>query len=140
MTTRKTSDSALLLVGGVRESPPPAMITSHDTLTDYIRPSPVYDGDTIVGYQVYPGAKAGPFYQLGLKPGDVILEIDGMPMKEQSSAWNILNQLVDGAVLSAVVKRSTGVERVSLDGMFLVRAEESRTQGPAQAMLGPPIH
>jgi hypothetical protein len=136
-TAGRIGDTAMLMVGGSKEAPPPAKVTSHDTLTDYIRPSPVYDGQSVVGYQVYPGANSSAFYQMGLKPGDLILEIDGILLTEQSSAWDILRQLTDGSVLSAVVRRSNGVEQVNLDGTFLVRAEESRSRGPAQAMLAP---
>jgi type II secretory pathway component PulC len=92
-----------------------------------------------VGFQVYPGASGGAFYQLGLKPGDVILNIDGIPLNEQTTAWSILRQIAEGSVMSARIKRSAGAEQLTLDGTIIVRAEETRMLGPARAMQMPPV-
>jgi hypothetical protein len=135
----KVSNVAMLMVGGAVESPPPAKITSREVLTDYIRPSPVYDGVTFVGYQVYPATKSSPFHQMGLLAGDVIVEVNNIPLTSSTTSWDLLRGLADGVVLSVVVKRSTGVQQLTLDGMLLVNAEESQRNGSAQAMLTPPI-
>jgi hypothetical protein len=127
-------NNAMLTVGG-KQLAPPAPITSREELTDYIRPSPVFDGEQIVGYQVYAGAKTGPFYQMGLMQGDVITAIDGSPLEDSSSAWEMLRGLTDGAVLSATIKRNGKILDVTLDGGVVASAEAARTQAPAQAML-----
>jgi len=102
-----------------------AVEASHDSLTDYIRPSPVYDGQSLIGYQVYPGARSAPFTQMGLRPGDVIVKIGDSPLSEPSSAIAMLNQLAEGAVLSVSVKRQDVVESLQLDGSLITRAQES---------------
>ncbi len=135
----KSGNVAILMVGGAVESPPPAKITSREVLTDYVRPSPVYDGENLVGYQVYPGSKSTPFHQMGLQAGDVIVEVNGVPLTDAATSWDLLRGLVDGVVLSVVVKRSTGVQQLTLDGTLLVSAEESQRNGSVQAMLAPPI-
>jgi type II secretion system protein C len=137
-STAKSGDTAMLTVGGVKEAPPPAKVTSREILTDYIRPSPVYDGDTLVGFQVYPGAKTGPFTQMGLQAGDLITEIDGTSLSDPAVAWDIFHQLAEGNALSATVKRKGTVQSVSLDGSLIVSAEEARSQQATQAMLVPP--
>jgi type II secretion system protein C len=134
--TAKLGDLAMLTVGGVKESPPPPKVTSHEVLTDYIRPSPVYDGDTLVGFQVYPGTKTGPFTQMGLQPGDLISEIDGTPLSDPAIAWDIFHQLAEGSAMSATVRRKDATQSVSLDGSLIVNAEEARSV--TQAMLTPP--
>jgi general secretion pathway protein C len=137
-STGKIGDTTMLTVGGVKEAPPPAKVTSREILTDYIRPSPVYDGDTVVGFQVFPGAKSGPFTQMGLQAGDLITEIDGTPLNDPTIAWDIFHQLADGSALSATVKRKGAAQSVSLDGSLILRAEEARSQPATQAMLTPP--
>jgi type II secretion system protein C len=137
-TTGMFGDSTMLLVGGVNEAPSPAKITSREILTDYIRPSPVYDGDTIVGYEVYSGAKTGPFAQMGLQAGDLIIELNGTPLNDPQVAWDMFHQLADGVVLSGTVTRKGAAQAVSLDGSLIVRAEEARLQPVTQAMLSPP--
>jgi type II secretion system protein C len=137
-STGKLGDTAMLTVGGIKEAPPPAKVTSRELLTDYIRPSPVYDGDTLVGFQVYPGAKSGPFTQMGLQPGDLIIEIDGTPLSNPAMAWEIFHQLTEGSALSATVMRKGTAQFVSLDGSLIVSAEDARLQQATQAMLVPP--
>jgi type II secretion system protein C len=139
-SNRKIGDTAMLTVGGVKESPPPAKVTSREILTDYIRPSPVYDGDTLVGFQVYPGVKTGPFAQMGLQAGDLITEMDGTPLNDPAIAWEIFHQLADGSAMSATVKRKDAVQSVSLNGSLIVSAEEAHSQQSTQAMLVPPGH
>jgi membrane-associated protease RseP (regulator of RpoE activity) len=125
-TARKVGDTTILMVGGPKAASPPTKITTREILTDYM-----------IGYQVYPGAISGPYYQMGLQPGDVIVEIDGTPLTDPASAWGMFRQLADGNVLSAVVKRRNGIEQLSLDGTMIARAEEAKAQQPAQAMLTP---
>ena len=131
---RRVGDAAMLEVGGVTQTPPPAKVTSRETLTDYIRPSPIYDGESLIGYQVYPGSKGAAFAQMGLKPGDVIVEVDGAPLSDPVAAWDTLRQLTEGTVLSAVVQRHGALEHVSLDGTLIARAEEAKQQ-PLQPLL-----
>jgi hypothetical protein len=56
----KAADKAMLMVGGAEAPSPAAKGTSREILTDYIRPSPVYEEANLVGYQVYPGAHSAP--------------------------------------------------------------------------------
>jgi len=137
-TPPDVGDAAMLIVGRALEIPPPAKITSREVLTDYVRPSPVYDGEYLVGFQVYPGSKSAPFHQMGLLPGDVIVEVNDISLADPKTSWDLLRGLADGVVLSVVVKRATGVQRLTLDGTLLLSAEESQRNGSVQAMLAPP--
>jgi len=103
---------------------------SRETLTDYIRPSPRFDDGNLIGYQVYPGARAMPFFQIGLQSGDVIVQIDGVSLTDPASAAAALSELVNGATLSVLVRRKDGVQSLTLDGSAFVRAEESLTRIP----------
>jgi hypothetical protein len=133
----KATNSAMLMVGGNKETPKPAKITTREVLTDYIRPSPVYEGGNLIGFQVYAGAKSAQFSQMGLQPGDVIVEIDGTPLNEPEIAWDVFRQLPEGSVLSATVKRQGGIAHVTLDGTLIERAEEAKAQQQVQAIPNP---
>lgn len=121
----------MLTVGGAPEAAKlkPA---SREVLTDYLRPSPVYDGETLLGYQVYPGAKSAVFGQLGLQPGDVITAVDDMPLNEPAQALEMLRQLTDGAVLKLSIVRKQSRLQISADGA-LVTTDRDRVATPAQA-------
>jgi len=135
-----SGDATLLVVGGADKPMTPARITSREALTDYVRPSPVYDGDSLVGYQVYSGAKAGPFAQLGLQPGDLIATLGGTPLNEVNTAWAVFRTLMDGAVLEAVVKRHGETVDMTLDGSILTRAEEARVANTGLPMMTSMLH
>lgn len=132
--------ASLLTVGGA--SPPPtAKVTSHEILTDYIRPSPVYDGQVLKGYQVYPGQRAGAFAQMGLQPDDVIIAINGVPLNEPYSAIEQLKQLTGGYAVTAVVERKDKkTESISLDGSLIaqdqlrLRDSTNASDAPIQPM------
>jgi hypothetical protein len=132
-STSKASN--LLEVGGPKQVPPSVPITDREMLTDYIRPSPVFEGTSLVGYQVYAGAMTGPFAAMGLKPGDVITDIAGTPLDDPTVAWELLRQVAGGSVMSAIVKRDGSIQDVTLDGTLITRAEEGRTGKNSPAML-----
>jgi general secretion pathway protein C len=116
-------ERSMMTVGGT--SPVAvAQATSREVLTDFVRPSPVYEGGVMVGYQVYAGEQEGVFAQLGLKPGDVITSLDGAPLNDPASAWESLRQLVEGVSLAATVRRGNTVESLTLDGALLQKAKE----------------
>lgn len=116
----------LLTVGGAPIAAPgePA---NQETLTDYLRPSPVYDGEILRGYKLYPGKSSGVFSQLGLRPGDVITAIDGAPLIGRAETIQTLELLTEGAALSVAIERGGTHLQITLDGT-LILAERERVQ------------
>lgn len=136
---KQTDDlsNSLLTVGGdpAVATPEP---TSVDVLTQYIRPSPVYDSDQLIGFEVYAGSNLGVFMELGLQPGDVITSLGGLPLTEVTSSWEAFKQLERGASLSATVRRAGTVETVYLDGQLISQAQLAAQQpAPAQFAMPP---
>jgi hypothetical protein len=125
--------SPLLTVGGTIH-PLVAKATSREMLTDYLRPSPVYDGATFIGLKVFPGRKPGPFQQMGLTPGDVITEIDGAPLTDMATAWEQVNQLSKGDSLTVRVRRGDTVNSMTLDGSLVLAMDEAPPPIPPLAM------
>ncbi len=125
--TGKPSDAkqltSLLTVGGTA-APPPAKVTSHEILTDYIRPNPMYDGQVLRGYQVYAGQKSGVFSQMGLQAGDVITAINGVPLNEPHSAIEQLMQLTQGFAVTAVIDRKGQRQSIALDGALITTDQQ----------------
>jgi type II secretion system protein C len=110
---------ALAMVGGATPPVKPLQIAI-DPITDYMRTVPVYRNDTIVGFQVYPGARAAAFNAWGFRPGDVITEIDGTALTDSAQAMEILGALSMGSALTARVRRSDGATlTLTLDGAAL---------------------
>jgi type II secretion system protein C len=125
----QTQKSALLTVGG-ESTRPQLMAAQHtDVLVQYLRPSPVYEGEVLKGYQVYPGPRSDLFARLGLRSGDVILALEGVPFADPQQAIAALEQLTLGRSLLATLERGGQVEQVTLEGGVIL-AEQGRASLP----------
>jgi general secretion pathway protein C len=115
--TRHSVDGVLMAGGTPRAMPAPPI--SREVLTDYMRPSPVFQDDVVRGYQVYPGRKAGVFSQLGLRPGDVITSINDVPILDTASAIEALRTITNGTSVAVSVERNGKSEHLVLDGALI---------------------
>jgi hypothetical protein len=125
----------LLTVGGT-PAPNVVVTRTNEILTDYIRPSPVYDGDFIKGYQVYAGQRSGVFSQMGLKDGDVVLTINDISFSDSQQAIDMFKKVTSGIAVDADVERNGKVERIELDGA-LVTADQERIKNPPPTPVMP---
>lgn len=121
-----------MTVGGAPE-PAVAASGSQDTMTLYLRPSPVFEGDRLHGYAVYPGRISSLFAELGLRPGDVLISLNGDPVSDSSDPVSTLQTLLKGAVVNADIERDGSTQAISLDGRIFLRVgadDRSETQSP----------
>jgi type II secretion system protein C len=113
----------VLSVGAMRQ-PVSVVAATTEPLTDYLRPTPIYDGEALIGYQVYPGSKSAAFAQMGLQVGDVITAIDAAPLSDPAQATEMFHELLNGAVLSAAITRKGKSEQLTLDGSLIFKEQE----------------
>jgi type II secretion system protein C len=113
--------AALLTVGG-NQRPTPALAKTEDRLFSYLRLSPVFVGNQLHGYALYPNRDPGPFSRLGLEPGDLVTEINGAPTSNPREALVALHSLADGASVAVVIERQGIAHPISLDGAILTHA------------------
>lgn len=124
--TKPTAASSNELLNVGSESTPVASSkpAKRDSLTDYLRPSAVYDDQTLHGYKVFPGKKSSVFAQLGLRAGDVITAVDGSPLIGRAETIQTLRQLTEGAALSVTVERAGARIQMTLDGAVILADRE----------------
>jgi general secretion pathway protein C len=75
-------------------------------LADVIRPTPYYVGGEQQGYRVYPGRDRKKFAALGLRPGDLIKDIDGAALTDPQQAMQIFESLGTVDQVSVTVERN----------------------------------
>jgi general secretion pathway protein C len=75
-------------------------------LADVIRPTPYYVSGQMQGYRVYPGRDRKQFAALGLRPGDLIKDIDGAALTDPQQATQIFQDLGDAEQVSVTVERN----------------------------------
>ena len=103
---------------------------------NYLRPSPVYDGEMLRGYEVYPGVRTVVFAQLGLQPGDIITSINDAPLNEPSQSIELFMQLMHGTAVVATVERKSTSRRITLDGA-LISADQERIKEASATNVAP---
>ncbi len=74
-------------------------------LADVIRPTPYFVNGQQQGYRVYPGRDRRQFQALGLRPGDLIKEIDGQSLTDPTQAMKIFQSLGSASQVSVTVER-----------------------------------
>lgn len=109
---------SILTVGGVSVAPV-AQASSRDSLTEILRVTPTYDGDRLLGLQVYPAGHVPEFEALGLQPGDRLSAIDGVPITSVAAALETLRQITRGQAVVVQLERSGRTVSLSLDGAVL---------------------
>ena len=75
-------------------------------LADVIRPTPYFVGGQQQGYRVYPGRDRKQFAALGLRPGDLIKDIDGAALTDPKQAMEIFQNLGSAEQVSVTVERN----------------------------------
>jgi general secretion pathway protein C len=84
-------------------------------ITDVIRPQPVFRDGQQQGYRVYPGRERQQFAQLGLRPGDLITQINGMALDDPARGMEIFRGLGDATQVSVTLERNGQTEILTLD-------------------------
>ncbi len=75
-------------------------------LADVIRPTPYFVAGQQQGYRVYPGRDRKQFAALGLRPGDLIKDIDGAALTDPQQAMQIFQNLGSADQVSVTVERN----------------------------------
>lgn len=83
-------------------------------LTDVIRPTPYRVQGQQVGFRVYPGRDRRQFAALGLRPGDIIKDIDGQPLTDASEAMRVFQSLGTAEQVTVTIERDGTSESLTL--------------------------
>jgi len=82
--------------------------------SDVMRPTPYFVNGEIKGYRVYPGSDRLRFRSLGLRPGDLVTEIDGQPLDDSTLATELFGKAVSGQPVLLSVLRGDELETIEI--------------------------
>ena len=94
-------------------------------LADVIRPTPYFVNGEQQGYRVYPGRNRNQFAKLGLRPGDLIKDIDGQALNDPSQAMQIFESLNNADQVSVTVERNGQPQVLTLSTSQLDLGDET---------------
>ena len=81
---------------------------------DLLRPTPYFVNGEIQGYRVYPGSNRSGFRSLGLRPGDLVTEIDGQPLNETAVASELFEKALSGQTARLGVLRGNELKIIEV--------------------------
>jgi len=82
-----------------------ALLENPEKLLDYIRISPVREGNQIKGYRVSPGKDPDLFAEAGLEEGDLAIELNGVDLTDISQAMGLMKEFPNMTEMSLTVDR-----------------------------------
>mgnify|MGYP001072977380 CR=1 FL=1 len=74
-------------------------------LLDLARPVPYNDTNGFAGFRLFPGNKPALFAQLGLQPGDLVKEVNGIVLDNPARAADIMQQLRESGQVALRIQR-----------------------------------
>jgi general secretion pathway protein C len=98
-------------------------------LSDVISPQPVFAQGKQRGYRVYPGRNRQAFLRLGLRPGDLVLAINGTPLDDPARGQEIFRTLGTSSEAHVTVMRNGRQQDVTLN-VAQVAAQAEQLSSP----------
>jgi len=84
------------------------------SITDYVRISPVRTNGKLAGYRVNPGKNRELFKEVGLKPNDLAVSLNGYDLTDTRQAMEVAKQLKDLTEMSLTVERDGQLHSIYL--------------------------
>ncbi len=83
--------------------------------SQYVRLQPVYSEGKLQGYRVYPGANRSLFQSAGLRAGEMVTSVNGVPLDDAAKALQLLGNLRDVSELSLTLERGGETRSLNLN-------------------------
>ena len=83
--------------------------------SDIVRPQPYMPNGQLQGYRVYPGRDRRAFASLGLRPGDLVTEINGMALNNPAQGMEAFSTLSDATQVTLTLERNGQPVSLSVD-------------------------
>jgi general secretion pathway protein C len=133
-TTSSSSATPLPSAAALRENP--------SLLAGLVRVQPVFSQGKLNGYRIFPGGANGnaAFSQLGLRPGDLIVAVNGTTLEDPARAMEVLQTLSSAGSATVTVSRNGTAQEVNLNLANLngINSNSEGTPGAEQAPTPPP--
>jgi general secretion pathway protein C len=109
-------------------------------MADIMRPQPVFAQGKQKGYRVYPGRNRQAFSRLGLRPGDLVMSINGTPLDDPARGQEIFRTLGSSSEAHITVMRSGQQQDLTLNIAQVAQEAEGMvgSQGAAPPDQVPP--
>lgn len=101
--------------GGVRPSSVdgPVIRARSAVLTDLVSAQPVYEDGRFMGFRLRPLKNGNPFSEFGLRQEDIVVEVNGVGMRNPLTGLRMLSQVKAGDYVGLTVRRNRQIISLS---------------------------
>jgi general secretion pathway protein C len=92
------------------------------TFAEIVRPQPFMPNGVLKGYRVFPGRNRQQFLALGLRPGDLVTEINGIALTDPAQGMQVFGTLGAASQVSVTIERNGRSEVLNLDASKILSA------------------
>ncbi len=82
---------------------------------EVIRPQPFMPNGQLKGYRVFPGRNRQQFVALGLRPGDLVTQVNGVALNNPAQGMEIFNSLGASSQITVTVERNGRAQELTMD-------------------------
>ncbi|HKY90327.1 MAG TPA: type II secretion system protein GspC [Nevskiaceae bacterium] len=104
-------DDTSAMLSDIREE----LMTDPSRASEYIRVQPASNGGQLRGYRIYPGRDRTVFSAIGLRPGDLVTQVNGIQLNDANTALAMLQQLSQANNLTVVIERGGQQQTVNVN-------------------------
>ena len=84
-------------------------------LMDVVRAMPVQEQGKLTGYRIYPAGNSPLFAQMGLRPGDVVTAVNGIPLTDPAQSMRVLSTVKTSDQITLTLLRNGQSQTVALE-------------------------
>jgi general secretion pathway protein C len=110
-----------------------------EVVGEVLRPMPSYNNGKLAGFRVYAGRDRRKFARLGLQPGDVVTQVNGVPLGDAQHGLDALRTLGGAGTATVTVERGGGTQQLTIDASQLSGLGEGAPPPPPSAPQGAPV-
>lgn len=96
-------------------APTPDVTAGAASFMEVVRPQPFMPNGQLRGYRVYPGPNRQKFTAIGLRPGDLVTEINGIALNNPAQGMEVFRSLSDSADVSVTLERNGQPEVLTIN-------------------------
>jgi general secretion pathway protein C len=101
-----------------------------EAITQILRPQPVFANGQQRGYRVYPGRNRQQFTKLGLRPGDLVTAINGMPLDDPARGMEIMESMNSATEVTVTVERNGQSTQITINNAELAADAAAAAAAP----------
>ena len=94
--------------------------------TDIVRPQPYMPDGKLKGYRIYPGRDRKGFAALGLRPGDLVTDINGVALNNMADGMSLFQSLGDASQVTVTLERNGQPQVVSIDTSLVMNKDDTQ--------------